>query len=135
MKITIDTNILVRIVVGDDPAQTRMALKVLDGADAVAVPLPCLCEFVWVLRRTYKLPHDKIGLAIRMITQRANVHVDSAAVAAGLRVLDAKGDFADGVIAAAGAVMGSDSFVSFDREAITQVRAIGITADLVSSLA
>ena len=47
---------------------------------------------------------------------------------AGLRVLDAGGDFADGVIAAAGAGMGAETFVSFDCRAVARVKEIGIPA-------
>ena len=50
MKITADTNVLVRAAVQDDAHQARRAAKVLQEADLVAVPIPVLCEFVWVLR-------------------------------------------------------------------------------------
>ena len=55
MKVAVDTNVLVRAVVGDDVAQARVAAKVLTDAKLVAVALPCLCEFVWVLRKVYGL--------------------------------------------------------------------------------
>jgi predicted nucleic-acid-binding protein len=55
VKVAVDTNVLVRAVVRDDAVQARAAAKVLTEADLVAVALPCLCEFVWVLRKVYKL--------------------------------------------------------------------------------
>jgi len=51
MKITVDTNILVRSVVQDDPAQAQKAGSVLLDAALIAVTLPTLCELVWVLRK------------------------------------------------------------------------------------
>jgi predicted nucleic acid-binding protein len=46
MKITADTNVLIRAAVQDDPRQAREAVKLLQEADLVAVPVPVLCEFV-----------------------------------------------------------------------------------------
>lgn len=58
-----------------------------------------LCELVWVLRRKYGLPAVEVAAAIRALLAAGNVEVDRPAVAAGLAMLDAGGDFADGVIA------------------------------------
>ena len=132
MKVTADTSLLVRIVVRDDEAQARTALKILAGAEAVAISLPCFCEFVWVLDRVYRLSRDRIAMSVRMIMKRGNVTTDTAGVAAGLRILDAGGDFADGVIAAAGASMGSETFVSFDRKAVACLGATGMPARLAN---
>lgn len=128
MRITADTNILVRVIVRDDIAQAQTALHVLEAADTVFITLPCLCEFVWVLESTYGLPRDEIALSVRAIVERSNVSTDLAAVPTGLRLLDAGGDFADGIIAAAGAAMGGDTFVSFDRNAVARIGAIGLSA-------
>lgn len=128
MRITIDTNLLVRIVIGDDAGQTEVALRVLEQAEAVALPLPCLCELVWVLGRVYGLPKDKIALSVQAITERKNVSVDGPSVRAGLQLLHGGGDFADGVIAASGAAMGSETFISFDRKAVAQIAALGLAA-------
>ena len=128
MRITIDTNLLVRIVVGDDIAQTESAVRVLEQAESVAIPLPCLCELVWVLGRAYSLPKDKIALSLRAIIERKNVSVDTFGVAAGLQLLEAGGDFVDGAIAASGVSMGGETFVSFDRKAVAQVAAVGLSA-------
>ena len=48
-----------------------------------------------------------------------NVVVDRPAVDAGLAVLDAGGDFADGVIAYEGSLIGGETFVSFDKGAVS----------------
>jgi predicted nucleic-acid-binding protein len=128
MKVTADTNVLVRIIIRDDVSQAETALNLLESADAVFLPLPCLCEFVWVLDSAYGLPREMIARSIRGVVDRANVSVDSVAVTVGLRVLEGGGDFADGVIAAAGASMGGETFVSFDRKAVARLDEIGMSA-------
>ena len=133
MRITADTNVLVRLIVRDDLAQAETALTILESADAVVLPLPCLCEFAWVLERTYGLSKAQISASIQKITQRGNVEADTRTVGAGLGVLDAGGDFSDGIIAAAGVSMGADTFVSFDRKAVARVKAVGMSAELAIS--
>lgn len=130
MKVTVDTNVLVRAVMRDDAAQARAAAKVLTEAEIVAVPLPCLCEFVWVLRSVYSLPDTDIAVAIRALLAAANVEADRPAAEAGLAMLEANGDFADGVIAHEGAWLGGETFVSFDKQAVTLLAARGRPARL-----
>lgn len=52
-KVAVDTNVLVRAVVGDDPAQAPVKAKILNDAKLIAVAMPCLCEFMGVLRKVY----------------------------------------------------------------------------------
>lgn len=118
MKITADTNVLVRAVVRDDEQQARAAEKVLREAAIIAVALPSLCEFVWVLRRVYGLDSADIATAIRTLLDTANLVVNRPAAEAGLAMLEAGGDFADGVIAHEGNWLGGETFVSFDRQAV-----------------
>ena len=121
MKVAVDTNVLVRAVVGDDVAQARVAAKVLMDAKLVAVALPCLCEFVWVLRKVYGLQTGDIAVAIRALLAAANVQVNRPAADAGLSMLEAGGDFADGVIAYEGNWLGGETFVSFDKQAVAML--------------
>lgn len=132
MKITADTNVLIRSAVQDDPHQARQAAKALQEADSVVVPLPVLCEFVWVLRRGYKKSVSDISAAIDRLIKSANVIMNRTAVEAGLLVLDAGGDFADGVIAYEGEWLGAEEFVSFDSKAISILQSHGTRARLLS---
>ena len=88
MKITADTNVLIRAAVRDDVHQARKAAKIMQEAELVAVPIPVLCEFVWVLRRGYKKPVLDISDAIRRLMNGVNVVLNRPAVEAGLSVLD-----------------------------------------------
>jgi len=131
MKVCVDANVLVRAVVRDDPAQTRVAAKVLTDAELIAIALPCLCEFVWVLRRVYDLSSIDASTAIRALLAAENVEMNRPAVEAGLSVLDAGGDFADGVIAYEGNWLGGETFVSFDKRAVALLKAQGQLARLL----
>lgn len=133
MKITADTNVLVRAAVRDDLEQARAADKVLKGASVIALSLPCLCEFVWVLRRVYGLTAADIASAIRTLLATENVHTDDDLVEAGLRMLEAGGDFADAIIAAEGVRRGGDTFVSFDKKAVGLLSQQGYPARLLKT--
>ncbi|MBV8538922.1 MAG: type II toxin-antitoxin system VapC family toxin [Alphaproteobacteria bacterium] len=132
MKITADTNVLVRALVGDDARQCKLAQAQLARAELVALTLPALCELVWVLSQGYKVPRVDIVEAIRRLINGANVTVNLPAVEAGLALLDAGGDFADGVIAFEGGWLGADTFVSFDKAAVKLMDARGASAQLLA---
>ena len=95
MKITADTNVLVRAITGDDEKQSRIAQAQLARAGLVALAIPVLCELVWVLSQGYKISSADIAEAIRRLLAGANVVVNRPAAEAGLTLLDAGGDFAD----------------------------------------
>jgi predicted nucleic-acid-binding protein len=133
MKITPDTNVLVRAVTGDDPQQSKIAHATLANADVVALAISALCELVWVLSRGYKIPASQIADAIRGFLKSANVVVNRRVAEAGLAMLDAGGDFADGVIAYEGNWLGAEAFVSFDKNAVKLLQAKGLSAELLSA--
>ena len=132
MKISVDTNVLARAVLNDDPAQSRAARKLLKEASLIAVALPCLCELGWVLHLGAKLPKDDVATAVRSLMNAANVVVNRPAAELGLAVLEAGGDFADGAIAYEGAFLGGETFVSFDKKAVTVLSGQGAAARLLS---
>ena len=132
VRITPDTNILVRAVMRDDVKQARSAAKLLKDAELIAVSLTSLCEFVWVLRRVYNLGRQDISEALQALVDASNVAVNRPAVDAGLAVLRAGGDFADGLIAYEGSWLGGETFVSFDKKAVSLLAKQGHPARLLS---
>lgn len=132
MRITVDTNILVRAVVSDDAEQAQAATALLVDAEVIAVSLPCLCELAWVLRRVYGFGPSDISVAVEALLDAGNVAVDRPAADAGLAVLRAGGDFADGLIAYEGRRLGGETFVSFDKKAVALVGAQGQKTRLLS---
>jgi predicted nucleic-acid-binding protein len=132
MKVIADSNVLIRAAVQDDLHQARRAAKILAEADLIAVPVPVLCEFVWVLRRGYKVSAANVSDAIRRLMRSANVTMNRPAAEAGLSALHAGGDFADGAIAYEGEWLGAEEFVSFDSKAVSLLQAQGSRARLLS---
>ena len=132
MKISVDTNVLVRAVLNDDPAQSGAARKLLQEASLIAVPLPCLCELVWVLRQGARLPKDDVATVVRSLLNAGNVVVNRPAAELGLAVLEAGGDFADGAIAYEGAWLGGEMFVSFDKQAVALLTRQGEAAQVLT---
>ena len=131
MKITVDTNVLVRAVLEDDPQQSAIARSILADAAAIYIPLPVLCEFAWVLRQGLHLTTGEVAEEIRILMQASTVIADRPAVEAGLIVADAGGDFADGVIAYEGRSMGAETFVSFDKKAVRLLSDAGLSTRLL----
>jgi predicted nucleic-acid-binding protein len=125
LRVTADTNVLVRAAVLDDLRQAELAIGLLRDAEVVVVPLPALCEFAWVLRRGYRRAPAEVAAYIRSLLDGPTVEIDLPAVQAGLAMLDAGGDFADGVIAFTGRQLGGAVFASFDRQAVELVSAAG----------
>lgn len=130
MKISVDTNILVRAVLQDDAKQGRTASKILKDASLIAVSLPCLCELVWILRRGAKLTKENVAVTIRDLLDAGNVVMNRPAVEAGLAILEAGGDFADGIIAYEGNWLGGETFISFDKQALELLTQQGQAARL-----
>jgi predicted nucleic-acid-binding protein len=132
VKITADTNVLVRAITGDDERQSRIAQAQLANAGMVALAIPVLCELVWVLSQGYRISSAEIAETIHRLLAGANVVVNRPAAEAGLALLDAGGDFADGVIAYEGNWLGAATFVSFDKKAVKLMDEQGKPARLLS---
>jgi predicted nucleic-acid-binding protein len=132
MKITADTNVLVRAIAGDHARQSRIAQEALAAAETVALAIPALCELVWILSQGYKIPTADVAETIRRLINAANVVVNRPAAEAGLALLDAGGDFADGVIAYEGRWLGAEAFVSFDKAATKLVSGQGEAVRLLT---
>jgi predicted nucleic-acid-binding protein len=129
MKITADTNVLVRALTEDHAEQSKAAMLALSKAEIVALTIPTLCELVWVLQ-SYKIKPADIATAIRRLLNGVNVVANLTAAEAGLALLEAGGDFADGAIAYEGKWLGADIFVSFDKKAVRLMK--GRSAQLLS---
>jgi predicted nucleic-acid-binding protein len=120
--IGIDTNVLVRAVIGDDAQQAAHATRFLRArgeVDPAFINPVVAAEFVWVLRAVYRMPRHVIADILRSM-------IESAAYAFGEReaVLRAfhdyesgVGDFTDRLIAEINDANGCTATVTFDTEA------------------
>lgn len=130
MRLAADTNVILRLMVRDDPGQTALAARELERAEAVILPLVTFCEAAWVMERTYRFSRAAIAESLRALLAVPSVEYDRPEVEAGLAMLDLGGDFADGVIARQGRSRRAEVFVSFDEKAVEHLVALGENARL-----
>ena len=119
--ITFDTNLLVRLLVEDDPLQAEKARGALRAAieqgQRCLVTIPALCELLWVLRRAYKVPRTELAEVVQNFLDDDRYEVENrSSVAQSLdRFRAGKGDFADYLIGIRGQAHGSTLVLTFDR--------------------
>ena len=119
----IDTNIVVRLLTGDDPSQAKAARAVIEAGD-VFIGSTVVLETEWVLRGGYGFLPEEIAKGLRglfglpAITLEEPVEVGEA-----LEWMERGMDFADSLHVARSAHC--SAFVSFDRKLAK--RADGIT--------
>lgn len=121
--IGLDTNVLVRLVVNDEPKQVAAAIKFLaqncTADDPAYINIPVLCELVWTLERAYGYERADIARALAAILDNAAFLVEAAAVVATAleRYTRQSFDFADLVIGGMNQARGCRATVTFDRKA------------------
>jgi predicted nucleic-acid-binding protein len=120
--IAVDTNVVVRYLVEDDPVQTDRAEAVLRGG-AVLVPTTVLLETVWVLRSSYRFDRAAVVDGISKLLGLPGVQAeDSATVGQALDWYAEGFDFADALhLAASGR---AQAFATFDRALRRRARAV-----------
>lgn len=118
--ISIDTNILVRVVTQDDTAQAEIALKVLE-APSLYVSKTVLLELEWVLRYSYQLDRTTIAETLLRLLGLQNLEVEDRTAVLRAYAWYADGlDFADALhLASSG---GATKFVTFDRRLASGAR-------------
>ncbi len=120
--IGLDTNVLVRFLVQDDPDQAAAATALISGLTEAEPGFVCrevLVELVWVLERAYSLPRGDIARALDGLLEARELIVEAAervAIAAD-RFRRGGPGFADQMIALAGQAAGCANTVTFDRKA------------------
>lgn len=84
------------------------------------------------MRSVYQYRRQHIALAVEGLLAIPVVRIDRSAAEAGLKMLRAGGDFADGVLAHEGRWLGGETFVSFDRKAVALLQGQGESARLLA---
>lgn len=111
--IGVDTNVVVRLIVNDDPEQVARAAHLFE-ANEILIPSSVLIETEWVLSKTYDLDRATVAEAIARLIDLANVTVDEPQRIAWALSAFAEGmDFADAVHIRTAAPIAR--FASFDR--------------------
>ena len=118
--IAIDTNVLVRLLVDDQPIQGKASQKLFASED-IFIPETVLLETEWVLRAAFGLGRAEICAALRRVCGLRNVAVsDGPLVAQVIDWHEAGFDFADAFHLALS--KGHDTFKTFDASFIKQAR-------------
>ena len=117
----LDTNVLVRYLTQDEPAQARRASAIIEGTLAKGgncyLSVIVLCELIWVLRGAYRLDKRAVLLALDRILETAGFLVeDRDFVRVALEEFRRRrGDFADHVVGVRNQGAGCADTVTFDR--------------------
>jgi predicted nucleic-acid-binding protein len=128
----IDTNVLVRALVQDDPAQAQRAQAFLK-AHPVFVPVTVMLELEWVLRSRYAYPQAVIAQAIEKIAALENIVMgERDAVIDAAAKLAHGWDFADALHHALS--RGCDDFVTLDGDLAKRSRRVAGVDPVVTRL-
>jgi predicted nucleic-acid-binding protein len=128
--IGLDTNVLVRYLVQDDPAQSPAATAVIESlseSEPGFVSIVTAVELGWVLTRAYGVDRTTLADTIAGLLSSRELAVQHAdVVRAAVEGLRGGADFADMVIAGLGLESGCERTVTFDRRAAERAGMVGI---------
>lgn len=118
----LDTNVLVRYVMQDDPRQSPRATRLIESLSADEpgfVPAVVLVELVWVLSGSYGLERSQVALVLDTLLRSKELVVERAewVTQALARCAGAGADFADALIERSAAGAGCAATMTFDAGA------------------
>ena len=124
--IGLDTNILLRSMLNDDPVQSpaaRRLLQSLDENNRGFVNVPVMLEFFWVLRSRYKLPRTRLVGALRDLLEVKHLEFEAFETIGKALVIYERlaADFSDAVIAMRNSELGADKTLTFDGKAVRRI--------------
>lgn len=117
--IGLDTNVILRYIMQDDPVQARQATVLIESLTADEpgfIPLIVLVEMVWVLFSAYRLNRHQVAQLLEQLAQLKEIRLDSTdLVLKALRIFKAgSADFSDCLIERIAANQGCQKTVTFD---------------------
>lgn len=119
---SVDTNILVRLLTGDDPAQYQKAREIF-ASHEVFIPDTVILETEWVLRFAYQFTPAAINTAFNKLLGLTNVHLSRPDLMAKAMEWHRKGlDFADALHLATS--QGQSLFVTFDAKLVKKAKGL-----------
>ena len=117
MTALIDTNVLIRHLTGDPPAQAERATRYLAGADELLLPDLILAEVAYVLESYYEAPRADVAVSLRAIVAFPAIRVvDEELLLRAVEIYEIhRLDFADAHLVASAESTGVGVLASFDR--------------------
>jgi predicted nucleic-acid-binding protein len=76
LPVALDTNLLVRLLTGDEPEQARRVADLIDTSPACFVPITVVLELEWVLRGAYRLDRRAVIAALEGLMAIRHVHLE-----------------------------------------------------------
>ena len=122
--IGLDTNILIRYLTQDHPAQSAKATEILERRltqnNPGFVSVVAMVETVGVLDRAYGLTTQEIATAVERLLQVEALAIENEqeVFTAMVALKRGRGSFADALIAELGARVGCTRTMTFDRKAV-----------------
>ena len=114
LPVALDTNVLVRLLVNDDPAQADQAAALIDASAACFVPITVVLELEWVLRGAYRLPRETVISSFEGLLAIRHLHLEQEELVRRALEWHRQGmDFADALHFARSE--GCGALISFDR--------------------
>jgi predicted nucleic-acid-binding protein len=120
----LDTNVLIRFLVRDDPPQADMVYRRFKQAEyekeVFFIPQLVVLEILWVLEAVYKTPRMEIMDSIEALFLMPILQWESPAAIQGLiaSAKTSRGDLSDLFIAQSAKCAGCDAVLTFDQEAV-----------------
>ena len=120
--IGLDTNVVVRYIMQDDPKQSPKATRLIESLTSDApgfVPLVAVVELVWVLESSYRLDCDQVAVALDLLLRSKEIIIDRAdlVLQAQRRYASGGADFADALIERIAHAQGCTATMTFDTGA------------------
>ena len=113
----LDTNVLLRYLLRDEPTQAARATRDLERNERFLIGSVVLCELVWVLDSGYGLSRPEIGTTLERILATAQFEIEDKDLALG--ALDdfrhSRADFSDCLVGRRNRAAGAAETVTFDR--------------------
>ena len=123
--IAVDTNVLVRLLTGDDHKQTAAA-RSLFGSETIWIAKTVLLETGWVLRSAYGFEESAIRAAFEKLLGLKNVHAEDESSVAAALALTARGIELADALHLSSRPAGAE-FVSFDKSFVQRARRAGVS--------
>ena len=129
--IAVDTNILVRYTMRDDPQQTKVATRFLHEHNCLVLR-SVVMELVWVLSSGYSLSKKDIAKRVRQILRLSTIYTEDADnILSALRWYEKGMDFADALHLAI-SIGSADGLSTFDRKFANTAKRLGIKQKIYS---